>query len=61
MNEIPNLNRTTPLRCACGSTFAHIRDDGALVIVSRHHGQKCTNVITLEELQKLQREVELKS
>jgi hypothetical protein len=47
-----------PLRCSCGCTFAQLREDGALVIVSRHHGQKCINVLTLEELMKLRQEAE---
>ena len=56
MSEAARPGRTVPLRCSCGCTFAEIREDGAVVIVSRHHGQKCVNVLTLEELAKLQRE-----
>ncbi len=47
--------RTTPLVCSCGCTFAQMREDGALIIVSRHHGQKCVNVLTKEDLEILRR------
>ncbi len=43
--------RTTPLVCSCGCTFAQMREDGALIIVSRHHGQKCINIVTLDVLE----------
>lgn len=56
ISETSRPGHTVPLRCACGSAFAQLRDDGAVVIVSRHHGQKCVNVLTLEDLMKLQRE-----
>ena len=56
MNETSRPGHTVPLRCSCGSTFAQLREDGAVVIVSRHHGQKCVNVLTLEDLMKLQKE-----
>ncbi len=57
MSETRKSSRGIPLRCACGSTFAEIREDGTLVIVSRHHGHKCVNVLTPEQVAKLQQEV----
>ncbi len=47
----------TPLRCSCGSTFAEVREDGALVVVSRHHGHRCVNVLTVDQLVSLVQEV----
>ena len=47
-------DRTTPLVCSCGCTFAQVREDGALIITSRHHGQKCVNVVTRQDLEELQ-------
>ncbi|MCL4370758.1 MAG: hypothetical protein M1380_07595 [Chloroflexi bacterium] len=61
MSETTRPGHTVTLRCSCGSTFAQLREDGAVIIVSRHHGQKCVNVITLEDLMKLQKEARLNS
>ena len=51
----------TPLRCSCGSTFAEVREDGALVIVSRHHGHSCANVLTADQLARLVQEATKKT
>jgi len=56
MHQPAESGQTVPLRCSCGTTFARLREDGALIIVSRHHGQKCVNILTVNELVRLQKE-----
>ncbi len=58
MNGTPKHGQMLPLYCACGCTFAQVREDGAVVIVSRHHGHKCVNVLTLDQLLKLRKEAD---
>jgi hypothetical protein len=42
------------LRCACcGTPIAEVRHDGAIVIESRHHGQRHTSVLPLDTLRRL--------
>ena len=56
VSEVTESGNTVPLRCSCGSIFARLREDGALIIVSRHHGHECVNVLKQGELSKLRRE-----
>lgn len=41
------------LKCACCDLPFAVVQRGVLVIQSRHHGQKHSNVITLEELRRM--------
>ena len=56
MSEARKAIRTVPLRCSCGCTFARVREDATLVIVSRHHGRECVNVLTQSQILKLSQE-----
>lgn len=50
-----NQNGVVVLRCAeCGLPFGRIQN-GALIIESRHHGERHTNTIAVQRLQQLAR------
>ena len=46
VKEKDRAERLEPIRCSCcGAVIAERRDDGAIVIRSRHHGQTHETII----------------
>lgn len=49
--------KTLDCRICKNSPFGYITENGEVMIVSRHHGQKHVNIITIKELAVLYREL----